>query len=258
MTMIRNMMVAAVLALVVGVASLPTRAAPTQLGFAIDGSGSIGPADFTLQTGGLAAAFAALPTDSTVEVTIVQFASGSVLEQAPLLIDSPATRTALIATTNAITQTGGGTNIPAGVAQLTTQMTGSANFDPASTTQSFINVSTDGVSSGDLNAAGTAAVAAGIDSISAEAVGSGANPNLLLPLVRPLPNVGILPADSAPPNPLNGGWVLPITNFNSFAPAIASKIQVIVNTPEPASLAVFAIGLLGLGFIGYRRKDILS
>jgi hypothetical protein len=252
------MMVAVVLALVVGVASLPTRAAVTQLGFAIDGSGSIGPGDFTLQTGGLAAAFAALPTDSTVEVTIVQFASGSVLEQAPLLIDSPATRAALIATTNAITQTGGGTNIPAGVSQLTTAMTGSANFDPTATDQSFINVSTDGVSSGDLDAAGTAAVAAGIDSISAEAVGSGANPNLLLPLVRPLPNVGILPADSAPPNPLNGGWVLPITNFNSFAPAIAAKVQVIVPTPEPASLAVFAIGLLGLGFMGYRRKDILS
>jgi hypothetical protein len=77
-------------------------------------------------------------------------------------------------------------------------------------------------------------------------------------LVRPLPNVGILAADSVPPNPLNGGWVLPITNFNSFAPAIASKIQVIINTPEPATLAVFAIGLLGLGFMAYRRKDILS
>jgi hypothetical protein len=255
------MIVATVLALVLGVASLPTRAAVTQLGFAIDGSGSIGPADFTLQTGGLAAAFAALPTDSTVEVTIVQFASGSVLEQAPLLIDSPATRQALIDTTNAITQTGGGTNIPAGVSQLTTEMTGSANFDPTATDQSFINVSTDGVSSGDLNQAGTDAVNAGIDSISAEAVGGGANPGLLVPLVRPLPLAvvgGILPADSAPPNPLNGGWVLPITNFNSFAPAIAAKIQVIVPTPEPASLAVFAIGLLGLGFIGYRRKDILS
>jgi hypothetical protein len=252
------MIVATVLALVLGVASLPTRAAVTQLGFAIDGSGSINASEFALQTGGLAAAFAALPPDSTVEVTIVQFESTSVLEQAPLLIDSVATRNALIATTNAITQTGGGTNIPAGVAQLTTAMTGSANFDPTSTTQSFINVSTDGVSGGDLNQAGTDAVNAGIDSISAEAVGSGANPNALLPLVRPLPNVGILPTDSSPPNPLNGGWVLPITNFNSFAPAIAAKVRVIVNIPEPATLAVFAIGLLGLGFMAYRRKDVLS
>ena len=88
MTPIRNMMVAAVLAVVVGVASLPTRAAVTQLGFAINGSGSLSAADFTLETSGLAAAFAALPVDATVEVTIVQFASGSVLEQAPLLIDS--------------------------------------------------------------------------------------------------------------------------------------------------------------------------
>jgi hypothetical protein len=255
------MMVAAVLALVVGVASLPTRAAVTQLGFAIDGSGSLSAADFTLETSGLAAAFAALPVDSTVEVTIVQFASGSVLEQAPLLIDSVATRTALIATTNAIVQTGGNTNISAAVSQLTTAMTGSANFDPAATDQSFINVSTDGEANEgnlNLNQVGTDAVNAGIDSISAEAVGQFANPDLLLPMVRPTPNVGILPADSAPPNPLDGGWVLPITNFNSFAPAIAAKIQVIVPTPEPASLAVFAIGLLGLGFIGYRRKDILS
>ena len=47
----------------------------TQLGFALDGSGSVSFNNFVIQRDGLAQAFNAIPTDSTVQVTVVQFAS---------------------------------------------------------------------------------------------------------------------------------------------------------------------------------------
>ena len=231
-------------------------ALPTQLGIAIDGSGSVSSADFAIQKNGLSAAFAALPVDSSVEITLVQFASGAQIEAGPVVIDSLATRDALVASTNAIVQTQGGTNPAAAINALTNAMTGSTSFGG----DSIINLSTDGgfgLSSALTSA--NAAKAAGIDALTAEAIGPGAGTSNLLAMVynsNSNPNDGssvLLPSNSAPGNPLtNPAWVVPVTSFTAFGPVIGSKIQAIVGpptaVPEPGAIALIGIGMLALVF----------
>ena len=66
-------------ALAIAFASLASYAAPltTQLGFLIDASGSIGTQNFNTMRSGYATALAALPTDGSIELTVVTFASGT-------------------------------------------------------------------------------------------------------------------------------------------------------------------------------------
>ncbi len=71
-----------------------------QLGFGLDGSSSVGAADWTTLINGLATALNVVPTNSTVEVTVVEFSDGASTIVTPTLIDSPAT---LAAVSNIIT-----------------------------------------------------------------------------------------------------------------------------------------------------------
>lgn len=234
----------------------------TQIGIAIDGSGSIGSADFSTQRSGLATAFGALPTDGTVEITVVQFASSAQLEIGPVVVDSVATRNTLVANTNAISQTGGGTVPGTALDLLTAQMTASANFDGGAV-DSIINLSTDGgFSVSPAVAAAVSARAAGIDALTAEAIGPfAATDNLLDMVFNPTtaPNTGggvLLATDASPPNPLTSApWVVPISDFNAFGPVIDAKIQAIVAPPqvsEPGTAALLLLG--GLLLLVTRRK----
>ena len=244
-------------------ASASAFAAPTQLGFAIDGSGSINSTEFSTQRQGLANAFGALPTDSSVEITVVQFSSSQRLEVGPLLIDSVATRNSLVTQTNAIGQLGGGTDPELAIDRLTSEMTGSSNFGG----DSIINLSTDGgFSLSPALTSANAAKAAGIDALTGEGIGSGANLNNLQSLVygpNTNPNDGsgqILATDATPPNPLATGvnpWVVPVSDFNAFGPVIQSKIQAVVDVPAPATLILTLAGIAGLAAtrIGRRRQS---
>lgn len=253
-----------VLALPLALASMGASAAViTQLGFAIDGSGSINPTEFNTQRTGLANAFGALPTDGSVELTLVQFASSAQLEIAPTVITA-GNLASVQAQVNSIIQTGGGTVPGNAVDLLTAQMTGSANFNGGSV-DSIINLSTDGGFF--LPSAITSAEnskAAGIDALTAEAIGPGASTSNLLSMVynpSSNPNDGsatLLATDANPPNPLtNPAWVVPVSNFAAFEGVVTAKIQAVAPTPvpEPGILALLAIGLIALGVVRVRRNQ---
>ncbi len=242
-------------------------AAIIQLGAALDASGSVSSSDFQLQLNGWANAVNSLPTDSSVEVTIVQFGTSASVEVSPTVIDSVATRTSVANAISSISKAGGGTATDLGINALVSALTGSANFLPG-TNSSIINLATDGVPNSQTAAiaAAQAAEAAAIDALTGEAVGPGASTSSIAQLVfNPTCSVNsgcsvILTADSVPPNPLTGSaWVLPVTNFTAFGTAIGNKVGQIVgpptpSVPEPNVIALLAMGLMGIGLAGRRAR----
>ena len=251
------------IALTLAAASLATFAAPltTQLGFLIDASGSIGSTNFNTMRSRYAAALAALPTDGSIELTVVTFASGTATVVAPTIVTA-ATLPTILSAINTMVYTGGSTATNLGIDAIRGLMTGPGNLNFNRSLNSMINVATDGVPNS-TSAAITAAVNAenaGIDALTAEAIGS-FNPSFLRDLVfspvnGPCAGCGtLLAANSVPPNPMTSNpWVLPVNSFDDFPTAINAKIQASVGqVPEPGVLALVALGLVGLGFARRNR-----
>ena len=249
-------------ALTLAAASLATFAAPltTQLGFLIDASGSIGSSNFNTMRTGYASALAALPTDGSIELTVVTFASGTATVVAPTIVTA-ATLPTILAAINTMVYTGGGTATDAGINAIRGLMTGSGNF--SRNLNSMLNIATDGVPNS-TSAAITAAVNAenaGIDALTAEAIGS-FDSNFLRdlvfsPLNGPCNDCGtLLAVNATPPNPMTSNpWVLPVNSFDDFPTAIHAKIQASVGeVPEPGVLTLLALGLVGLGFARRNRS----
>lgn len=249
-------------ALTLAAASLATFAAPltTQLGFLIDASGSIGSTNFNTMRTGYASALAALPTDGSIELTVVTFASGTATVVAPTIVTA-ATLPTILSAINSMAYTGGGTATDAGINAIRGLMTGSANFNRD--LNSMINIATDGApnSTSAAIAAAVNAENAGIDALTAEAIGS-FNSNFLRdlvfsPLNGPCNDCGtLLAVNATPPNPMTSNpWVLPVNSFDDFPTAIHAKIQASVGqVPEPGVLALMALGLVGLGFARRNRS----
>lgn len=242
-----------------GVSAAPV----TQLGFALDGSGSVSTANYNLLRNGLSAAIASLPLDGTVEIVIVTYGSGIGVVTSPTVLSAatlPVIQNAIISHAKA----GGGTDTAGAIGRLTALMTGSSNFaDPGTT--SIINLATDGVpnSQADAVAAAQAAFAAGIDALSIEAIGSGVSSasalNNMAAIAFPGPAT-ILPVNSTDiPNPIGGSWVVPVSNFDALAPILLAKVQAAIvpppptGVPEPGSLALVAAALAGLW--AFRRRN---
>lgn len=201
-----------------------------QICVALDGSGSIGSGAFNLQITGLAHAIsdpAIAPQDGTVELGVVQFGMGDARVEVPAtVIDSAATATAVAATIQSMGQVHGGTPMAIGIDLCTVQLTRSPHFSLA--VKQVINVSTDGHPNDSMAtmAARDAAVAAGIDELDVEAVGSGAGINFLTTLVYPQP------AALIPPDAFSPGFVRIISSFADFEEAMREKLGAVIE-PMP-------------------------
>ena len=238
------------------------------LGFAIDESGSVGSNGFALQIQGLAAALANIPTTGDIEyrIGVVAFSSGARTLIPPTIVT--AANIGMLQTTllNA-TFGGGGTAISAGLNLLV------SDFNTAGATAeetTLFNVTTDGLSglTADI-AAAAAAIAAGVDSISAECIivcasELSAGSQNLLSIVSPSPGVFVTdPANL--PNPLQTAFVLQVGGFEDYADAIDAKIGLVVDVtsgvsdvPIPAALPLFISAIGAYGFAARRRRRQLA
>lgn len=243
----------ATLAAVGSLVAVPVQAAVTQLGFILDGSGSVSSSDYNLLRSGLANALAALPVDGTVEITIVAYGGSIATVTAPTILTAaslPTIQTAI----NTHAKRGGGTDTAGAINATASLMTGSAVFS-ALDTKSIMNLATDGVpnSQSAAVAAGAAAFAAGIDALSIEAIGSGVSSQSALNNMADIAfpdTVTILPVDSTNiPNPLNGSFVVPVSDFSKLDAVLLAKVQASVNppidVPEPGSV-LLVLGALGV------------
>lgn len=213
-----RLLAAAVLALAAGA---PAEA--VELCAALDGSGSLSPAQFSLQLEGLATAIedpTILPRDGSVTLSVVVFEWGATVEVPATPVAGDAGAAALAAAVRAIPwRFGHRTDMVAAIRACLGQFR-----DPGETW--VIDISTDGRHSQTLGtdplAARDEAVAAGLDVVNALGVGE-ADRAFLESLVWPQPA-------SAPPA---DGFVVMIPDFQAFAAAMREKIRAEVALEVP-------------------------
>ena len=227
-----------------------------ELALVVDSSGSINDSEWTAQVQGYSSALGALlPIDGSVAVSVIRFATDSTIIRNMTTISNAADRTALAdffwTTTTQLSQDGNDnlTCISCGIFAGESTFSGNA-------TKSIIDVSTDGFWNVGVDPDGAAAIVG----TSEWAV---ANKATVLNAI----GIGVVPNFAYGP----GSFALVALDFNSFEAAISFKIATEINQgpgpggdpetdpdpttdiPEPGTLALFGLGLVGLG-IARRRK----
>ena len=249
---IRGLALAAIPAAAIALmAQRPVEAAPIQLGFILDSSGSIGSSNWSTITSGLATAISSVvPQNGTYEITVVKFSTTAATVVAPTILT--AANAAAVATSISGTSfLAGNTNYAAAFTLMQSLLTPTI----AASSASYVNFATDGEpnTGGNGISERNALIAAGVDNLSIEGIGSGVDANFLRNSIC-YPG----PCTNAPMyNFPTQGFYLAVANANSYANAIGEKIQVITNVPEPLSIALFGMGLAGLGVVVRRRAQAM-
>ena len=206
------------------------------LSLALDGSGSISSHDWTLQLEAYADAIkSVVPTDGSVAINVIQFSTSAQEEIGFTVIDSEDSAVNFAYQLLAIHQIGGSTDIAGGIDLAAHLLSGLSGYD-----RLVIDVSTDGdqTVSGKIPAvsAFNAVYGSGIDAVNAIGVGTSAVLGF---------KCGI------------NSFSVSADNWNDFADALENKlVREITNStvPEPATAALFGIGLLGLAGMNRRKK----
>ena len=259
---------AAALGVLISTSAVP--AATIDLGFAIDESGSIDNNELLTMRKGFAAAMDLIPSvgapnnPNTYRVSIVVFASGASTIVAPTVIDDT-TRASVKSTILNHTRISGGTNIPSSIDLLTKLLCGDGTtIGTCGADTTLFNVATDGFGGDPTTSANPNAVAAGVDGISYEAIGSGANLTGLQGFAFPgTPVIVDLANGDTIPDPTKTGFVVKVAGFDDFEDAIKAKVGKIVTdtggggvVPVPASFPLLLAGfgaIAGMGAIRRRK-----
>lgn len=223
-------------------ATAPANAAVIQLGFILDESGSIGSGNYTIIKNGLAGAIGSLiPTDGSYEISVVSFDSAAQTIVNHVLIDSVAARNSVVTAIQNAVYNGGGTNFTPAFNLMSSVLQGSSQ----SISSTYVNFATDGATSdaaGAVTARDNLINNAGVDNLSIEAIGTGVQSAYLQNSIC-YPG----PCDTAAPfNFPTQGFYIAVANAQGYADAIGNKIQVVIGVPEPTTVALIALGLLGL------------
>lgn len=244
-------------------------AAVIDLGFAIDESGSIDNNELQIMRDGFAAAMDLIPAvgeggnTNTYRVTFVAFASSATTVVAPTVIDAT-TRATIKNTILNHTRISGGTSIASAIDLLTKLTCGDGiTVSTCGANTTLFNVATDGFGGDPTFSANPNAVAAGVEGISYEAIGSGANVTGLQGFAFPgAPVIVDLSNGDSIPNPLTTGFVVKVNSFSDFEDAIKAKVgKVVIDTggggnvvPIPAALPLLLTGFGAIGGISALRR----
>lgn len=229
---------ASVIALGVAWGASEAHAVPEiSLGLALDFSGSIDEDEFDLQKSAYANAIqSVIPTDGTVGISVTAFAEGALLIRPFAEIDSEVAKQDLVDFFNDLdadnrgidtgsTAIGEGIEVAAASLQLS-----------LGSVRTLIDVTTDGQNNlgvDPVTAAQDVVNAENITAVNALGIGTGTAPGF---------NFG---TDS---------FSLVVADFAALEGALTEKLEREVNgIPEPATIALLAVGLAGVGFAARRR-----
>lgn len=258
---------AVALAISVTFGATSSNAAVIDLGFSLDGSGSVGNFNFGVTRDALADALSEIPTSGANQyrVAITQFGSNVGTIVAPTIVTAGNIGNIQQTLRNA-SRIGGGTNTTGAVDNLVSLFQNDGGL--GNTT--LFNITTDGQPNNQTNveAAALAAFNAGVDGISLEAIGGLSNSTLEnMRRIASIGTTGVVSATGAIltdsnniPNAVNQGFVVQVNTFSDYEAAIAAKVVRVVDdtgggdpnvgvVPLPAGLPLLLAGLGGFGIV---------
>lgn len=226
----------------------------TAIGLVIDGSGSISPSDFALQRDAYASVLSdpsVVPADGSVVVYVNQFSTNVERVWGPsgaVRIQSEADRTSLVNAIQGMTQLGGNTNIGDGILEAVFTLDAFLGFRLefmpflfADDFRALIDVSTDGQWNEGFDPADIALDAVNGDLFAVDTIFDQIN------------CLGIGSAADCSWIP-TGSFSIGAAGFADFESALRLKLGRELGTvPAPATIALFGLGLVGLGAMRRRR-----